>query len=59
MDIGIEDEAENVTGDRKDICSGTSIMATHAYTKNPESPLEKEQEICVKIHEPLGSSDHN
>ena len=42
MNRGIEDEGEARTEERKEICSGTSIMATHAYTKNSDSPLGKE-----------------
>ena len=43
MNTGIDDEeGEGRTEERKDICSGTANMATHAYTNNPESPLGKE-----------------
>ena len=51
---GVEDEGEirtedKITGDegeirteeRKEICSGATLMATHAYTRNPESPIGK------------------
>ena len=51
---GVEDEGEirteeMITGDeggirteeRKEICSGATLMATHAYTRNPESPIGK------------------
>ena len=42
MITGVEDEGEIGTEERKEICAGTAIMATHAYTKNQESPLGKE-----------------
>ena len=43
MNTGIEDEeGEGRTEERKDLCCGTAIMATHAYTKKQESPLGKE-----------------
>ena len=39
---GVEDEGEIRTEERKEICAGATLMATHTYTRNPESPLEKE-----------------
>ena len=42
-DTGIEDdEGEGRTEKRTDICAGTQLMATHAYTKNQESHVGKE-----------------
>ena len=35
MNTGIE-EGEGRTEERKNLCSWTAIMATHAYTKNNE-----------------------
>ena len=40
-DTGIEDEGEGKTEERTAICAGTPLMATHAYTKNQESPVGK------------------
>ena len=37
----VEDEGEIRTEERKEICSGATLMAAHAYTRNPESPLGK------------------
>ena len=45
MNIGIESEGEGRTEERKYVCSRTSIMATHAYTNNPDSHLGKEIDI--------------
>ena len=42
MITGVEDEGEIRTEERKGICAGIPLMATHAYTKNQESPVEKE-----------------
>ena len=42
MITGVEDEGEIRTEERKEICDGTPLMATHAYTKNQESPVGKE-----------------
>ena len=39
---GVEDEGEIRTEERKEIWSGATLMATHAYTRNPESPIGKE-----------------
>ena len=36
-DTGIEGEGR--TEERTEICAGTPLMATHAYTKNQESPV--------------------
>ena len=37
---------EGMTEEREEICSGTSIMAVHAYMKSQDSPLGKE--ICLR-----------
>ena len=42
---GVEDEGEIWTEERKEICSGATLMATHAYTRNPESPIGKEIDL--------------
>ena len=42
---GVEDEGEIRTEERKDICSGATLMATHAYTRYPESPIGKEIDL--------------
>ena len=42
---GVEDEGVIRTEDRKEICAGATLMATHAYTTNPESPLGKEIDL--------------
>ena len=39
---GDENEGELPTEERKEICYGATLMATHAYTRNPESPIGKE-----------------
>ena len=44
-DTGIEDEGQGRTEERTEICAGTPLMATHAYTKNQESPVEKEIDL--------------
>ena len=44
-DTGIEDEGEGRTEERTEICAGTPLMATHAYTKNQESPIGKEIDL--------------
>ena len=41
----VEDEEEIRTEERKEICSGETLMATHAYTRNPESPLGQEIDL--------------
>ena len=33
------------TEEGKEICAGATLMATHAYTRNPESPLGKEIDL--------------
>ena len=38
-------EGEIRTEEGKDICAGATLMATHAYTRNPESPLGKEIDL--------------
>ena len=45
MIIHVEDEGEIRTEERKEICSGATLMATHAYTRNPEVPLIKEIDL--------------
>ena len=44
-DTDIEDEGGGRTEERTDICAGTPLMATHAYTKNQESPIGKEIDL--------------
>ena len=44
-DTGIEDEGEGRTEEITEICAGTPLMATHAYTKNQESPVGKEIDL--------------
>ena len=44
-DTVIEDEGEGRTEERTEICAGTPLMATHAYTKNQESPIGKEIDL--------------
>ena len=39
------DEGEIRTEERKEICSGATLMATHAYTRNPESPIGKDIDL--------------
>ena len=45
MITGVEDEGEIRTEERKAICAGTPLMATHAYTKNQESHVGKEIDL--------------
>ena len=45
MITGVEDEGVIRTEERKKICAGATPMATHAYTRNPESPLGKEIDL--------------
>ena len=45
MITGVEDEGEIRTEERKEICAGTPLMATHAYTKNQESHIGKEIDL--------------
>ena len=42
MITGVEDEGEIMTEERKEICYGATLMATHAYTRKPESPVGKD-----------------
>ena len=42
---GIEDWGEHGTKERKEICSGTSIMATHAYRKGTAGTLGKKIDL--------------
>ena len=39
------DKGEITTEEGEEICAGATIMATHAYTRNPESPLGKEIDL--------------
>ena len=41
----VEDEGVIRTEERKEICAGGTLMATQAYTRNPESPLGKEIDL--------------
>ena len=45
MIAGVEDEGEIRTEERKEICAGATLMATHAYTRNPVSPIGKEIDL--------------
>ena len=45
MATGVDDEGVIRTEERKEICAGATLMATHAYTRNPESPLGKEIDL--------------
>ena len=45
MIAGVEDEGEIRTEERNVICAGATLMATHTYTRNPESPLGKEIDL--------------
>ena len=45
MITGVEDEGVIRTEERKDICDGATLMATHAYSRNPDSPLGKEIDL--------------
>ena len=45
MITGVEDEGDIRTDEMKVICAGKTLMATHAYTRNPESPLGKEIDL--------------
>ena len=45
MVTGVEDEGVIRTEERKEICAGATLMATHAYTRNSESPLGKEIDL--------------
>ena len=45
MITGVEDEGEIRTEERKEICAGTPLMATHAYTKNQASHVGKEIDL--------------
>ena len=45
MITGVEDEGEIRTEERKEICAEATLMATHTYTRNPESPLGKEIDL--------------
>ena len=45
MITGVEDEGEIRTEERKEICAGATLMATHTYTRIPESPLGKEIDL--------------
>ena len=45
MNTGVDDEGVIRTEERKEICAGATPLATHAYTRNPESPLGKEIDL--------------
>ena len=45
MITGVEDEGLIRTEERKEICAGATLMATHAYTRKPESHLGKEIDL--------------
>ena len=45
MITGVEDEGEIRTEERKEICSGATLMVTHAYTRSPEGPVGKEIDL--------------
>ena len=45
MITGVEGEGEIRTEERKEICSGATLLATHAYTRNQESSIGKEIDI--------------
>ncbi len=45
MITGVEDEGEIRTEERKEICAGSTLMATHAYRRNPKSPMGKEIDL--------------
>ena len=45
MITGVEYEGEIMTEERKEICSGATLMARHAYTRNPEIPTGKEIDL--------------
>ena len=39
------DKGEIRIEEGKEICAGATLIATHAYTRNPESPLGKEIDL--------------
>ena len=39
------DKGDIRTEEGKELCAGAPLMATHAYTRNPESPLGKEIDL--------------
>ena len=46
MVTGVDDKGVIRTEERKEICAArATLMATHAYTRNPESPLGKEIDL--------------
>ena len=45
MSTGVEDEGDIRTEERKEICYGATLMATHSYTRNPESPIGKDIDL--------------
>ena len=55
-ELGLEEQEKGVgflapykgeirTEEGKEICAGATLMATHAYTRNPESPLGNEIDL--------------
>ncbi len=45
MVTGVDDEGEIRTEERKEICAGATLMATHTNTRNPETPLGEEIDL--------------
>ena len=45
MITGVEDKGVIRTEEKKEICAGATLMATHAYTRKPESHLGKEIDL--------------
>ena len=45
MITGVEDEGEIRPEERKEICSGATLVAIHAYTRYPESHIGKEIDL--------------
>ena len=45
MITGVEDEGEIRTEERKEICSVSKLMATHAYTRIPENLIGNEIDL--------------
>ena len=56
MIAGVEDEGEIRTKERKEICAGETLMATHTYTRNPESILGRRS---IYINGTHSSSEEN
>ena len=58
MITGVEDEGEIRSEERKEICSGAMLMATHAYTRNPESRIWKGDRSTAMGHSHLQGRTH-